>query len=204
MAGKGKSRPPAEEGLEAIVAAARACTLCADHLPLGPRPVLRAEEGARLMIIGQAPGTRVHESGVPWDDRSGERLREWLSIPTETFYDPGKVAIVPMGFCYPGVDARGGDKPPRPECAPLWHPPLRAALPAVELTLLVGLYAQRHYLGKARKGSLTETVRAWRDYAPDRMPLPHPSWRNTAWLRKNPWFETALLPELRARVRALV
>ena len=204
MAGKATSGPPADASLEAIVAAARACTLCAAHLPLGPRPVLRAEEGARLMIIGQAPGTRVHESGVPWDDRSGERLRDWLRIPSETFYDPGRVAIVPMGFCYPGVDARGGDKPPRPECAPLWHPPLRAALPAVELTLLVGLYAQRHYLGKARKASLTETVRAWRDYQPAFLPLPHPSWRTTAWERKNPWFADEVVPELRRRVKALI
>lgn len=204
MAGKTTFGPPPDASLEAIVAAARDCRLCDAHLPLGPRPVLRAEEGARLMIIGQAPGTRVHESGVPWDDRSGERLRDWLRIPSETFYDPGRVAIVPMGFCYPGVDARGGDKPPRPECAPLWHPPLRAALPAVELTLLVGLYAQRHYLGKARKASLTETVRAWQEYQPAFLPLPHPSWRNTAWLKKNPWFESDLLPVLRRQVKAMV
>jgi uracil-DNA glycosylase len=156
------------------------------------------------MIIGQAPGTRVHETGIPWNDRSGERLRDWLQLSGEVFYDERRVAIVPMGFCYPGVDARGGDKPPRPECAPLWHPPLRAALSQVDLTLLVGMYAQQRYLGKDRQKTLTETVRHWRDYLPQFLPLPHPSWRNTAWLRKNPWFEAELLPELRRRVKKLV
>ncbi len=201
MAGKSVA---AEQSLEDILAAARACRVCAAHLPLGPRPVLRAEGPARLMIIGQAPGTRVHESGVPWDDRSGARLRDWLAMPGAVFYDASRVAIVPMGFCYPGVDAKGGDKPPRPECAPLWHPPLRAALDQVDLTLLVGLYAQRHYLGKRRRKTLTETVRHWRDYLPEFLPLPHPSWRNTAWLKKNPWFERELLPELRQKVRERV
>jgi uracil-DNA glycosylase len=194
----------AERALQKIIAEARACRVCEAHLPLGPRPVLRAAPQARLMIIGQAPGTRVHESGVPWDDRSGERLRDWLRTPNEVFYDEAKVAIVPMGFCYPGVDAKGGDKPPRPECAPLWHPPLRSALEKVELTLLVGMYAQAHYLGKRRQKTLTETVRHWRDYLPDFLPLPHPSWRNTAWLKKNPWFEEDLLPALRRRVKRLV
>jgi uracil-DNA glycosylase len=194
----------AERTLQKIIAEARACRVCEAHLPLGPRPVLRAAPQARLMIIGQAPGTRVHESGVPWDDRSGERLRDWLRTPNEVFYDEAKVAIVPMGFCYPGVDAKGGDKPPRPECAPLWHPPLRSALEKVDLTLLVGMYAQAHYLGKRRQKTLTETVRHWRDYLPDFLPLPHPSWRNTAWLKKNPWFEEDLLPALRRRVKRLV
>jgi uracil-DNA glycosylase len=194
----------AERELQKIVAEARSCRLCADHLPLGPRPVVRAAAAARLMIVGQAPGTRVHETGVPWNDRSGERLRDWLRIPGEVFYDEAKVAIVPMGFCYPGVDAKGGDKPPRPECAPLWHPPLRAALTNVELTLLVGMYAQRRYLGARRQKTLSETVHHWRDVLPEFLPLPHPSWRNTAWLRKNPWFETDLLPELRKRVKKLV
>ncbi len=193
-----------EQELAEILAAARACRICEAQLPLGPRPVLRAAAAARLMIVGQAPGTRVHESGVPWDDRSGERLRDWLQVSKEVFYDETRVAIVPMGFCYPGVDAKGGDKPPRPECAPQWHPPLRGALPAVELTLLVGMYAQAHYLGKRRRKTLTETVRHWQDYLPEFLPLPHPSWRNTAWLRKNPWFETELLPELRKRVKKLV
>ena len=190
--------------LERLLTDVRACNVCAADLPLGPRPVLRAAETARLLIIGQAPGTRVHETGIPWNDRSGLRLRDWLQMEDEVFYDPARVAIVPMGFCYPGVDRRGGDLPPRPECAPLWHSRLRAGRPAVALTLLVGLYAQRYYLGKARKESLTATVRAWRDYGPDVLPLPHPSWRNTAWLKKNPWFEIELLPELRARVAGLL
>ena len=190
--------------LAEIVAAARACRICEKHLPLGPRPVLRAQASARLLIIGQAPGTRVHETGIPWNDRSGERLRDWLQVTPEVFYDETRVAIVPMGFCYPGVDARGGDKPPRRECAETWHAPVLAGLPNVELTLLIGLYAQARYLGPRRKAKLSETVRAWRDYGPAFIPLPHPSWRNTAWLRKNPWFETDLLPAIRERVGALL
>jgi len=190
--------------LEGLVAAARACRVCAAQLPLGPRPVLRAEATARLLIVGQAPGTKVHETGIPWNDPSGERLRDWLAVDRETFYDAARIAIVPMGFCYPGRDSRGGDRPPRRECAPLWHPPLRAALPEVALTLLVGQYAQAFYLGARRRGSLTETVCAWRDVLPEFLPLPHPSWRNTAWLKRNPWFAAELLPELRARVHALL
>ena len=193
-----------ETDLDRLLHDARACRVCAEHLPHGPRPVLRAGLTARLMIIGQAPGTRVHESGVPWDDRSGQRLRDWLQLAPEVFYDESRVAIVPMGFCFPGQDAKGGDKPPRRECAPLWHPPLRAALPKVALILLVGQYAQAYYLGRERRASLTETVRAWRDYLPDFFVLPHPSWRNTGWLKKNPWFEADLLPELRTQVSALV
>jgi uracil-DNA glycosylase len=192
------------DGLAALVADARACRLCAEHLPLGPRPVLRARASARLLIVGQAPGTRVHETGVPWNDPSGERLRDWLGVDRAAFYDEARIAIVPMGFCYPGRDARGGDRPPRPECAPLWHPPLRAALPGIALTLLVGSYAQRYYLGRRRHASLTETVRAWRSYLPEFLPLPHPSWRNTAWLKKHPWFEAELVPELRRRVAGLL
>ena len=192
-----------ERTLQKIMAEARACRRCEAELPLGPRPVLRAAASARLLIVGQAPGTRVHESGIPWNDRSGDRLRDWLQLPRECFYDERRIAIVPMGFCYPGVDAKGGDRPPRPECAPLWHGPLRAALPKVELTLLIGMYAQRHYLGPRRPTTLTETVCHWRDYLPEFLPLPHPSWRNTAWLRKHPWFEQDLLPELRRRVKAL-
>ena len=194
----------APDPLSGLLAEVRACQACAAHLPLGPRPVLRAAASARLLIVGQAPGTRVHETGIPWNDPSGDRLRAWLDLDREAFYDEDRIAIVPMGFCYPARDARGGDRPPRPECAPLWHPPLRAALPRVALTLLVGSYAQAYYLGRCRKGSLTETVRVWRDYLPDFWPLPHPSWRNTAWLKKNPWFEQDLLPDLRARVTALL
>lgn len=192
-------------GLDGLLAQIRACTHCAAHLPLGPRPVLRAASGARLMIIGQAPGTRVHESGIPWNDRSGERLRDWLRIDPELFYDESRVAIMPMGFCYPGVNAKGGDLPPRPECAPLWHEKVWAELPNIGLTLLVGQYAQKHYLGAARSKTLTETVSRFAEYLPrGYLPLPHPSWRTTAWQRKNPWFDTQLLPVLRQRVRALV
>ena len=187
------------DALTAALAEVRACRVCAAHLPLGPRPVLRASRSARLLIVGQAPGTRVHQTGIPWNDPSGDRLRDWLGVDRETFYDERRIAIVPMGFCYPGVDRNGGDKPPRPECAPLWHDRLLGLMPAVELTLLVGMYAQRRYLGRRAGRTLTETVRAWRDYLPDHLPLPHPSWRNTAWLRKNPWFEAEIVPYLRQR-----
>lgn len=182
----------------------RGCEICAADLPLGPRPVLRMTETARIAIIGQAPGTRVHESGIPWDDRSGARLREWLALDAKTFYDETRVAIMPMGFCYPGVDKNGGDKPPRKECAPEWHTVLWPHLGEVEITLLVGAYAQKYYLGKTAKKTMTATVAAWREYQPKFLPMPHPSWRNTAWLRKNPWFEEALLPPLQDRIRALI
>ena len=192
------------EQLSAVIRLARACTVCAADLPLGPRPVLRARASARLVIIGQAPGTRVHESGVPWDDKSGERLRDWLNMPAEVFYDDAQVAIIPMGFCYPGRLPRGGDAPPRPECAPLWHTRLLAGLPNVGLTLLVGQYAQAFYLGKQRGKTLTETVANWRDYLPDYLPTPHPSWRTVGWQNRNPWFDAEVLPDLRTRVAALV
>jgi uracil-DNA glycosylase len=189
--------------LEPLLSDVRACRACADYLPLGPRPVLRAEATARVMIVGQAPGTKVHESGIPWNDASGRRLREWLAMDEDTFYDASRIAIVPMGFCYPGTDAKGGDLPPRPECAALWHDRVRAALPGIALTLLVGQYAQRHYLGRARKATLTDTVRAFRDYLPCFLPTPHPSWRTTHWQKKNPWFGNEVVPELRRRVHAL-
>ncbi len=187
--------------LSDLVAEVRACRICEGALPLGPRPVVRMAEGARVLIIGQAPGTRVHETGLPWNDRSGDRLRDWLEMDREAFYDPARIAIMPMGFCYPGRLPRGGDAPPRPECAPRWHARLRSALPAVRLTLLVGSYAQAWYLGSRRKATMTETVAAWRDYLPDFVPLPHPSWRNTAWLGRHPWFESELVPVLRRRVK---
>jgi len=190
--------------LASLLREVRACRVCDAHLPLGPRPVLRAKATARLLIIGQAPGTKVHETGIPWNDRSGDRLREWLQLDRATFYDETRIAIVPMGFCYPGVDANGGDLPPRRECASLWHARIMALLPRIELTLLVGSYAQVHYLRERRLESMTDTVRAWRDYAPAHLPLPHPSWRNTAWLRRNPWFESDLLPDLRQRVHDLL
>jgi uracil-DNA glycosylase len=181
----------------------RARTHC-DGLPSGPRPVVRGSSSARLCIVGQAPGVRVHNSGIPWNDPSGKRLRDWLQTDDETFYDESRVAIVPIGFCYPGTMENGGDYPPRKECAPKWHPPLLDALKKVELTLLVGTYAQAFYLGRERKKNMTETVRAFRDYLPRFLPTPHPSWRTTGWQKKNPWFDEELLPELRARVHALV
>ena len=190
--------------LASVSREARACTLCAGELPLGPRPVFRLHREARLLIVGQAPGTRVHETGIPWNDRSGDRLRDWLQLDRQRFYDERKVAVLPMGLCYPGVDATGGDKPPMAICAPTWHPRLRPLLPSVGLTLLVGLYAQRHYLGSQRKATLGDTVRSFRDYLPALLPLPHPSWRNTAWLRRNAWFESELLPSLREQVAALL
>lgn len=192
------------EPLDRLLAEIRACRACAAHLPLGPRPVLRAEISARIVIAGQAPGTRVHESGIPWDDRSGDRLRQWLDLDRDIFYDTSRVAIVPQGFCYPGRDKSGGDRPPRPECAELWHERLFALLPAVELIVLAGQYAQAYHLGARRKATLGETVAAWREYLPRHAPLPHPSWRNTAWLKRNPWFEAEVLPELRARVQAIL
>ncbi|MBF0335760.1 MAG: uracil-DNA glycosylase family protein, partial [Alphaproteobacteria bacterium] len=174
-------------------------------LPLGPRPVLRARASARLLIVGQAPGTRVHETGIPWNDRSGDRLRGWLGLDRETFYDEDRVAIVPTGMCYPGRAANGGDRPPRPECAPLWHPRLLALMPAVRLTLLVGGWAQAFHLGRRRRATMTATVAAWRDFDAEGLaPLPHPSWRTTAWERKHPWFAAEMLPELRVRLRVLL
>jgi len=192
------------ESLEDLLARVRACRLCAAELPLGPRPVLRVAATARLLIVGQAPGTRVHETGIPWNDASGDRLRQWLGLDRETFYDESRIAILPVGLCFPGTDPKGGDRPPRRECAPLWHPPVRAHLSAVALTLLVGGYAQAFYLGERCRGSMTETVADWRAYLPDVLPLPHPSWRNTGWLKRNPWFEAELLPEQRRRVAALL
>ena len=157
-----------------------------------------------MLIIGQAPGTRVHETGIPWNDRSGDRLRDWMAIDKDAFYDESRIAIVPMGFCYPGRDKSGGDAPPRSECAPAWHEKLLAFLPNIGLTLLVGGYAQKHYLGNARKKTLTETVRAGAEFAPKIVPLPHPSWRNTAWISRNPWFEEKTLPRLRKRLNQLI
>ena len=190
-----------EIALTELLAEVRACRHCEADLPLGANPVLRASATARLLIVGQAPGTKVHASGVPWNDPSGDRLRDWLDIDRDTFYDESRIAIVPMGFCYPGK-GKSGDLPPRPECAPLWHERLLAHMPRVELVLLVGSYAQQHYLGASRE-TLTERVRRWRDFAPRYLPLPHPSPRNTLWLRRNDWFEETVVPELRQRVADL-
>jgi len=186
--------------LDALLGEIRACTLCAAQLPRGPNPVLRAGVDARILIVGQAPGTRVHATGIPWNDASGKRLREWLQMPPEDFYDTRRIAIVPMGFCYPGKQG-GGDAAPRPECSATWHPRLLPLLPNVRLTLLFGRYAQAYFLGARRKAGLAETVRAWREYAPAFVPLPHPSPRNLGWFRANPWFEAEVVPALRARVR---
>jgi uracil-DNA glycosylase len=189
--------------LEALLAAVRGCRACEAHLPLGPRPVLRAASTARILIVGQAPGARVHETGIPWDDPSGERLRTWMGVSRDVFYDESRIAIIPMGYCYPGR-GEGGDLPPRRECAELWLDHLLAKLPRIELTLLIGQHAQRHFLGRFRKASLAETIKAWREYAPRFLPLPHPSPRNTPWFQRNPEFEQRLLPELRMRIEALL
>lgn len=186
----------------------RDCDHCAAHLPLGPRPVVQAAPQAKLLIIGQAPGTKVHETGIPWNDASGNRLRDWLQMDEQDFYNPDILAIMPMGFCYPGRFARGGDLPPRKECAPMWHDALLEQLPHIRLTLLIGAYAQDRYLDG--KDKMTERVRQFRRYMHQNepgmryLPLPHPSWRNTAWMKKHPWFEDEVLPLLRAEVEQCI
>ena len=203
--------------LAELLVAVRDCRLCEAHLPLGPRPILRANETARILIVGQAPGLRVHTTGMAWDDASGERLRAWMGVDKEIFYDESRVAIIPMGYCYPGRAASkgkrlgegksgggGGDLPPRRECAAVWLDQLLARLPHIQLTLLVGQYAQRHFLGSRRHASLAETVQAWQEYAPQFIPLPHPSPRNQPWFKKHPWFEQQLVPALRTQIKALI
>lgn len=198
------------EALEPLLEEIRACRVCVESpgrrgpLPHEPRPVVVGSSTAKLCIAGQAPGTRVHKSGRPFTDPSGDRLRDWMGIGEDVFYDETRVAIVPMGFCFPGLDAKGGDLPPRPECQEAWHARVFAAMPQLQLILLVGGYAQKHHLGKAVKPSLTETVAAWREYGPRYLPLPHPSWRNTGWLKRNPWFEAEVLPHLRNEVSRLL
>lgn len=200
--------------LDRLTREIRKCRRCIEA-PTGaplvhePRPVLRVSRTARLAIVGQAPGTRVHASGVPFTDPSGQRLRSWMDVTEEEFYDTRRVAIVPMGFCFPGQDARGADLPPRAECAPLWRPRLFALLTQLELVLLIGSYAQRWHLGSRPAAPLGETVREWRSFLarpgrPRYFPLPHPSWRNNAWLARNPWFEAELLPDLRREVARLI
>lgn len=193
------------ETLSALTDEIARCTLCADRFAATatghtPRPVVWVGTGARVLIAGQAPGLRVHEAGKPFWDPSGDRLRAWLGIDEDVFYDRARIAVVPMAFCFPGYDAKGSDLPPPPICAASWRARLLGLLPGIRLTLLVGGYAQKWHLGPAAKGGVTRTVAAWRDFGPDMVPLPHPSWRNTGWLKRNPWFEAELLPALRARM----
>lgn len=190
------------ESLTSLLKEVRACRICADHLPSGPRPVLQVDARARILIVGQAPGRRVHESGVPFDDPSGDRLRRWMGVDRDAFYNPALVAILPMGFCYPGT-GRSGDLPPRLECAPAWREALLGHLTAVELTLVIGQYAQAWHLG-TESGGVTETVRQWRNQWPRVLPLPHPSPRNQMWTRKNPWFDDDVVPALQQRVAELL
>jgi uracil-DNA glycosylase len=186
--------PP--ETVETLSAEAAACTICAAHLPLGPRPIFRVSATATLLIIGQAPGTKVHETGIPWNDASGDRLRLWLNLSRNEFYDTSRIAIMPMGFCYPGRLPNGGDRPPRPECAPMWHERFLAQMPKLKLTILIGSYAQTRYLGP---GSMTERVKSVAAH-PKYFALPHLSWRTIGWERKNPWFESDVLPAVRQAV----
>lgn len=190
-----------DEDIAVLLRQVRSCQVCAGKLPHRPRPVVQAAVDARLVIVGQAPGSRVHASGIAWDDDSGDRLRQWTDLDNDAFYDPTQVAMIPMGFCYPGK-GNSADLPPRPECAPLWHDRLLAHLPGRRLTLLVGFHAQRRYLGARRAPSMTETVRQFRAYLPDYLPLPHPSWRSTLWMKRNPWFVEDVVPALRAAVKA--
>ncbi len=189
--------------LKQLVADARACRLCEAVLPKGPRPVFQAQRSARILVAGQAPGRKVHETGIPFNDPSGDRLRGWMGIDRDTFYDPERIAILPMGFCYPGT-GRSGDLPPRPECAQTWRQAFLEALPDIRLALIIGRYAQLWHLGEGNRKTLTETVRAWQEFQPTRIPLPHPSPRNNRWLRNNPWFETELVPHLQQQVRTVL
>ncbi|WP_204344596.1 uracil-DNA glycosylase family protein [Psychroserpens algicola] len=184
--------------METLLNDIRQCRICEAHLPLGPRPIATAHQNSKIVIIGQAPGTKVHASGIPWDDASGKQLRKWLNVSDDEFYDDSKFAIIPMGFCYPGK-GKSGDLPPRPECAPQWHQPLFDHMKNVELVILIGMYAQKYYLQDKAERTLTETVANYKAYLPQYFVLPHPSPRNRFWLSKNPWFETEVLPEL-ARV----
>lgn len=189
--------------METLLAEVRLCHACEAQLPLGPRPILGAHGAARILIVGQAPSLRVHTTGIPWDDPSGDRLRSWMGLGKDQFYDESQIAIIPMGYCYPGR-GRGGDLPPRGECAMLWLDQLLVKLPRIELTLLIGQYAQRHFLKNRHKESLTQTVETWREFAPEYLPLPHPSARNTPWLQRNAWFERDLLPALDTRIQSLL
>lgn len=198
-----------DHALQALLKDIRACRICVERpdrtqLPQAPNPIFQISSAARICIAGQAPGVRAHDSSMPFNDPSGDRLRAWLGVDRDTFYDPAQLAIVPMGFCFPGYNEKGADLPPRKECARHWRSPVFEALPQLELIILVGGYAQSWHLGKRTKSNLTETVRAWKEYTPLFLPTPHPSWRNNSWLKKNPWFEDQVLPWLQQRVRALL
>jgi len=188
------------KALKSLLQDIRACQICAPHLSGGVRPVVQANGAAQILIAGQAPGRKVHESGVPFDDLSGDRLRLWMGVDKNTFYDAGKIAILPMGFCFPGT-GKSGDLPPRPECAPKWRQQLIAQLPNIKLTLVIGMYAMKYHLPNNPYKTITDTVKTWRNFAPNVIPLPHPSPRNNIWLRKNPWFETDVLPNLKTLVQ---
>lgn len=190
------------ESIDQLVTQIRKCSLCTD-LPLGPKPIVQASADAKILIVGQAPGRITHAKGRPFDDASGKRLRAWLGVSEDVFYDPAKIAIVPMGFCFPGA-GRGGDAAPRPECARHWRRPLLDAMPQVELSILLGAYALDWHIGNRDGANLTETVRNWQQYWPQNLPLPHPSPRNNRWLKRNPWFETDIIPMLQSRVRTLL
>ena len=191
------------KSLDKLVKEIKACNLCTNHLPLGPRPVIQVGSLARILIVGQAPGRRVHETGIPFNDPSGERLRLWMGINKEEFYDKDKVALVPMGFCFPGT-GKSGDLPPRPECADTWREKLLEQLPNIELTIVIGQYAQGWHFGSSNKQNLTETVKSWKEFWPNAIPLPHPSPRNNIWLRKNAWFEDEVIPALQKAVNAIL
>lgn len=203
MVQPGRPAPPTLKATGRLLADVRACTLCASHLPLGPRPVLQVHPAARILIAGQAPGSKVHASGMPFDDASGERLRAWMGIDKDTFYDAKRIAILPMGFCFPGTGT-SGDLPPRPECAATWRNQLLACMPHIELTLIIGQYAQAWHLPDAGKASLTDTVLDWRSHWPAVLPLPHPSPRNNIWLKRNPWFGQEVVPKLQGRIAVLL
>lgn len=198
-----ETRGMSRQGFSSLTEQIRQCTLCADQLPLGANPVFRADPRAVILVAGQAPGRRVHETGIPFNDPSGDRLRSWMGVTREQFYDVSRVAILPMGFCYPGT-GKSGDLPPRPECAAEWREALLERLPQIRLVLAIGQYAQAWHLGSARQRNLTETVKCWRDYWPDLLPLPHPSPRNNLWLKRNPWFEQEVIPVLQKRVGELL
>ncbi|MEP2774279.1 MAG: uracil-DNA glycosylase family protein [Fulvivirga sp.] len=189
--------------MEQLLQDIKGCTVCKPYLPFAPRPVVQASQQSKIAIIGQAPGLKVQESGIPWDDKSGDELRKWLAVTKEQFYNPNLFALIPMGFCYPGR-GKSGDLPPRPECAPLWHQKLLNAIDDIKLTLLIGQYAQKYYLGKNAKSTLTETVKSFKNYSPDYLPLVHPSPRNNIWKSKNPWFEKEVVPALQSVVKNVI